>query len=704
MTGKDLLDRGKRVVAVVRAKVSPRRIAIVVIAIGAVSSAAIGTEAFVRGHLDAASSRLPSTVYTRPVPWGDDDGDADAAVAIGTLDGRMMELRVPVTLADVPERMIDAVLAIEDQRFFAHDGLDIRRIGGALVANVRAGGIAQGGSTITQQLAKNIFLTADRTPLRKAREAALALALEARHDKREILEAYLNEIYLGQDGGRAIHGIGAAAQYYYGKTVRRLTLSEAAVLAGMISAPNRHAPSRNPRSATSRRNLVLDLMVAQDRITRAEADRARRARVATKPHPTRTVDARYFRDFVATQLGGKVARRGQAVYTTIDASLQLAAERAVRAGLAQLRMQGTEAALVAIDPRTGEVLAMVGGREYGSTQFNRATDARRQPGSAFKPIVALAALERRGDDDPPFTLASVVDDEPLRVETASGPWMPSNYDRTYHGRVTLRQAMEQSFNIPFVRIGLEVGPDRVAAMARRVGITSPMRAVPSIALGSSEVTLLELVRAYGVIAAAGQLAPTRSVLGRAPAGADAVTIEPAAAATRVVDPAVSYLVTSALQGVVRQGTARALGARDFGEIAGKTGTSNDWRDAWFVAYSPTLVVGVWVGHDDGRSLRVTGGAAALPIVSRFLAAAPSATWERFEVPEGITEAYVGTSNDGWSQCGAQEVFLEGTEPAGECFHFEMPEWGEGDWQEVLRRGAERFLHGVLRQRGVDMDQ
>lgn len=698
MNRQEIIDRYRAAFAAARQRITPRRVGLTVVLVSALCFVTVVCEAFVRGRLDSARDRLPSALYTRTVPWGS-DGRRALPVAFGSVDGAPMEQRAPVRLADLPEHLSDAVLAVEDQRFYAHHGLDVRRIGGAIVANARALGIAEGGSTITQQLAKNLFLTADRTPVRKVREAALALALEARHDKAEILEAYLNEIYLGQDGGRAIHGVGAAARYYFGKDVKRVTLSEAAMLAGMIHAPNRHTPTRHPVAARARRNLVLALMAEQGRITHATATRASRAKLPTDPRSAVRLDGRFFRDFVAPALPKRLPSRGTAVYTTIDARLQVAAERALRTGLDRLKIAGAEAALVAIDPRTGEVLAMVGGRDYGRSQFNRAADARRQPGSAFKPIVALAALERAGDDAPAFTLASLVDDEPFRVELASGDWTPTNYDHAYRGPVTVRAAMEQSLNIPFARIGLTVGPTRIVAAARRLGITSPLDAVPSLALGSSDVTVLELVRAYGVLAAGGLLAPTQSIVafgayGTAKAPADA------AVSTRVVDPAVAYLVTSTLQGVTSRGTGRALQNQwRLDGFAGKTGTSNNWRDAWFVAYSPSLVVGVWVGFDDGRSLAVSGGAAALPIVARFLrdATAISDT-EDFEVPGGIEEGYASLTPGSWpGECGTREYFLEGTAPSGDgCVQFELPDWEAlNDWREAIRRGAGRLIEELI---------
>lgn len=695
------VQRGRGALLSLRAVVTSRRFRVVVGALVVLSFCAVSLEALIRARIDLPSSRLPSAIYTRATPWGEgEDGARRMPVAIGTLDGAALEERIPVGLRELPDHLLEAVLAVEDQRFFRHHGLDFRRIGGALLANIRAVGIVEGGSTLTQQLAKNLFLTARRTPLRKIREAALATVLEMRYDKWTLLEAYLNEIYLGQDGGRAIHGVGAGARFYFGKDVRKITLAESAMLAGMIKSPNRLAPSRHPAAARERRDLVLKLMVEQERTTRTAAARARGTRIPGRVFPTRTLDSRHFRDFALPTVPEGQPSRGIAVYSTLDATLQRAAERAVRTGLDRLRNRGVEAALVALDPRTGEILAMVGGRDYGASQFNRATDALRQPGSAFKPIVALAALEPEGDQAPAFTLASMVEDEPLRVETASGTWEPSNYDRTYRGSVTLREAMEQSLNVPFARIGLAVGPERIAATARRLGITSELDPVPSLALGSSEVTLMELVRAYGVLAAGGDLAAPRWILGHGRLGGD-IEEDGRTNVTRVVDPAVAYLVTSTLEGVIERGTGRALGSQGHaGGIAGKTGTSNNWRDAWFIAYSPSLVVGVWVGFDDGRSLRMPGSAAALPIVARFLAeASEDVDWTSFERPEGIAESYVGLGSNGdWvHDCGETEVFLTGTEPGGYgCTPFTLPDWDENrDWGAELKQRAERFLQDLI---------
>src|SRR5512135_2581727 len=311
-----------------RARVPWRLVGRGVLAVAALGFVAIMAEAVVRARLDQPRERIPTALYTRPIAWNG-EREPRPPIAIGTVAGGPLERRIPVELSEVPRHLVQAVLAVEDQRFYRHHGLDLRRIGGALVANVRAGGIAQGGSTITQQLAKNLFLSADRTPLRKLREAAMALVLELRYDKRTILQAYLNEIYLGQDGERAIQGVGAAAQYYFGDDIRRVSLAESALLAGMISAPNRYAPTRNPDRARARRDLVLELMAAQGRISGAQAERAGRAEITARTYPAAALDGRYFRDFALTQVPRTLPSRGVAVYTTLDATLQRAAERAV---------------------------------------------------------------------------------------------------------------------------------------------------------------------------------------------------------------------------------------------------------------------------------------------------------------------------------------------------------------------------------------
>ncbi len=689
------------------ARLSSRRLWRSAALVSGVSLLVLGYEASFRARLGSPESRLPTEMYTRPVVRAD-TSEPESAVSFGSVSGDLAEFRIPVRLDRVPDHLVQAVLAVEDQRFHDHEGLDLRRIAGAAVANIRHRAIAQGGSTITQQLAKNLFLSHNRTPLRKLREAAFAFALEERYSKSEILEAYLNEIYLGQAGGDAIHGMAAAAHYYFGREIGDLTLGQSALLAGMIQAPNRTTPVRHAAAARRRRDLVLSLMLAQQRISRDDAADARRERVRTRPHARVKVAAPWFRDYVLAHAGPEaraVRPRGGAVFTTLDTRMQVAANRAMRSSFASNVPAGAQAALVAIDPRTGDILAMVGGRDYSTSQFNRASDALRQPGSAFKPIVALAALGRKGNDDPEFTLASVLRDEPLRLSTPQGPWEPGNYDGEFHGSVTFREALEQSYNIPFVRLGLAIGPERIVRTARNLGVTSALRPLPSLALGSSEVTLLELVRAYGVFAAGGYLAEPRVLFGTVDAKGVLRRAENGFG-THPVDPAEAYLVTSGLEGVVARGTGRGLAElAQWGGLAGKSGTSNDWRDAWFVAYTPTVVVGVWVGFDDGRSLGLSGARAALPIVGRFLRDVfEQEPPEPFAVPDGVVMARGAGQSDGWVsyECGGEpEVFLSGTEPEDRCERYERTDVWTGAL-DALRERATQELIERLQERAEEL--
>lgn len=601
--------------------------------------------------------------------------------------GARVKDRTPVQLDELPAHLVDAVLTIEDQRFYEHGGIDLRRIGGAAIANLRAGGVVEGASTITQQLAKNLFLSPRRSVVRKVREVFMALSLEARHDKDEILVAYLNEVYLGQNGPAAIHGVGRAAQFYFGRDVTDLTLSQAALLAGIIRGPNLYSPHRHPERARARRDLVLQLMHERGLIDDDAYDRATDQPLDIRRHAEPEVDGRYFVDFVMQQLerahGGEPGR-GLAVFTTLDVGHQRAAERAVARQLRRLERdypalrrddEPLQAALVAIDPVTGELLAMVGGRDYGHSQFNRAALARRQPGSAFKPVVAAAALRRRADadrpEDGPVTLATLLEDEPLSVSTPAGEWRPVNYDGRYRGPITLREALERSLNVPFARLGLAIGPERIVTTARELGIAGPLPAVPSLALGAAEVTPLEMARAYGVFAAEGVRAPLNTVYAVA---------DPthgyregfAAGRERVLEPEEAYLVTSALRGAVERGTGRGLRSSGYhGPVAAKSGTTNDFRDGWFIGYTPRIAVAVWVGFDDGGSLDLPGSRLALPIFADFLLGAlgRDGAGEDFRQPWDldVVEIDPETGLRAGPGCrGRLELFLPGTAPERSC--------------------------------------
>jgi penicillin-binding protein 1B len=602
---------------------------------------------------------------------------------LGVLHGPGGEDRRLVPLARIPRVLVDAVLAAEDQRFYEHHGIDWVRVGGALLHNVRARRVVEGGSTLTQQLVKNLYVGDERSLLRKLREAPLALLLELRHSKGEILEAYLNEIYLGQDGALAIHGVERAAQHYFGKGVEEVTLPEAALLAGLIPAPSRYSPLRHPERAKQRRDLVLRRMAEQGRIGEAEAAAAKGAEIRLRSAKPAAAPGAHFVRLVQQRLEARLGATaldegGLSIFTTLDGGFQRAAEAAVATGLARLEARHprltraearAEAALVALDPITGDVLAWVGGRDAVRSPFDRAAGARRQPGSLIKPMVAASALSRAGNDHL-LTLASVLADEPLEVAAEEGSWRPANFDGRHRGPVTLRQALEQSLNVPIARLGLEVGLVRVVETTRRFGIAGPLRPVPSVSLGAFEVTPLEISAAYAVFASGGVRPEPRFTLavlrpdGRV-RGGENVRRE------RVLEEAESYLVLSALRGVVERGTARSL--RKLGvsaPVAGKTGTSDGARDAWFVGFTPDLVVGVWVGFDGGAKLGLTGAEAALPIFAAFAKGALARSLPSpFPVPKRIEVVEIDPQTGlraGPGCPGHDEIFLRGTAPEQRC--------------------------------------
>jgi penicillin-binding protein 1B len=587
----------------------------------------------------------------------------------------------PLRLADAPLVLLNAVLAAEDHRFFEHAGLDVHSLLRAAWTNVRAGRVRQGGSTLTQQLVKNRLLTPKRTWLRKLDEAWLAALVEWRYPKPQILEAYLNEIYLGQRGPVALRGVSAATRAYFGKEVHQLTLGEAALLAGMIRAPNNYSPAINPERARERRNVVLGRMHELGRISDAQLEAARREPVRTPPMSATAQSAPYFGDYVRLELEQRFgnAAVGGRVLTTLDPSLQRFAEAALARGLDRLesgypRLRRSEAsarlqaALVALDPATGAIRALVGGRDYAVSQFNRAALARRQAGSAFKPFVYLAALRSVGGKRPALTAASIVDDSPITLTVNGEPWTPRNYEDRFEGPVTVRRALELSLNAATVRVAQVVGLPAVVETARALGFAGELRPVPALALGAFEATPLDLARAYLPLAGGGVRPPSvvtvHSVHDMAGRPVEADEDEPRQAIT----PAEAYLMSSLLQGVINSGTgtaARALGVS--GDVAGKTGTTNDGRDAWFVGYSSRLLSVVWVGFDSADAHGLSGGQAALPIWADFMRQALEAyPAPAFVVPDGIAFADIDTSNgrraNHFCPTVARETFLVGTEP------------------------------------------
>jgi penicillin-binding protein 1B len=552
--------------------------------------------------------------------------------------------RAALSFTDIPPVLAHAILSIEDHRFFEHNGLDLLGIGRAILRNAGDNELGQGGSTITQQLVKNTYLSPERTFRRKFAEAMLAFTLERRLSKEDIFALYCNEVYLGQRGAVGVRGVEQAAHVYFGKELKDLTLPEAATIAGMIQSPNRYAPDRHAETSSARRNTVLGTMVRDGAITLEEA------RVAAK-EPMKVVPAEesngslapYFVDYVnriiESQLDSSRSQdeRGLRIYTTIDPELQLLAEQAIAQQLERLDKvykgkTAPQAALVAIDPRTGDVLAMVGGRDYAESQLNRATDARRQPGSVFKPVVYTAALESG------LSPLSLYQDAPREfVYDRRTTYSPANYGNAYSMQdVTMRTGLIKSLNVVTVDVAMRTGLQRVAQTAQILGLPKP-EPYPALALGTTEATPLELAAAYTAFAGNGQRVSPRVIARATDAdGADLINTTPVPA--QVIKPATAYMITDMLMGVVDHGTARAAkGAVKRTAIAGKTGTS---RDGWFVGYTPNLVCAVWIGFDDNKQLGLTGAEAALPAWTEFVKTAveqrPELGGEKFERPAGIT--------------------------------------------------------------------
>jgi penicillin-binding protein 1B len=594
--------------------------------------------------------------------------------------GPERESRILVSLSRIPPHLAHAVLAAEDADFYQHHGVDLPGILRAMWVNLRSGRIRQGGSTITQQLAKNYFLTPERTLWRKIRELVIAVILELKYSKDTILEIYLNEVYLGQMGTVAMSGVGEAAQFYFGKPAEELDPAESALLAALIRGPNRYSPHRHPKLAKTRRNWVLAQMAEHGWLGAAALQAAQRAPLGVAPYRKYLRQAPYFVDYVSQQLRElypkeALASLGLGIYTTLDLEVQEAAEKALVHGLERLerarpklraknpakRLQG---AIIVMQPQTGNILAMVGGRDYGQSQFNRATQAARQPGSTFKPFVYLAALDE-------FTPASALCNEPRVYKVGAANWRPENY-KPYSARwVSLRTALALSLNLPTVDLAMRVGLERVAAVARGFGLKGPMQPYPSLALGALEVRPLELARAYCAFAADGVLPYPLSV--------HKVADENGRIAHRrhvskesVTTPAKAYIMDSLLRSAVLSGTGRGLARLGVSlPMAGKTGTTNDYRDAWFVGYTPDILALVWVGFDDNRSTGYSGGAAALPIWAELIKAIPwrtSGSW--FVKPPGVIQVRVCAASGQLPTSGCpqvvEELFLESNPPKEAC--------------------------------------
>jgi penicillin-binding protein 1B len=616
------------------------------------------------------------TVGSRPLPGPVDIG---APWLAGLVD-ESREKRRRVPLARIPTRVVQAVLATEDRRFYHHPGIDPIRMAAAIAANLRADRTyLVGASTITQQLVKNDFLSPEQTIQRKLLEQFLALLLERRTSKDEILERYLNEVYLGHRASFSIHGVAEAARILFGKDIANVTLAEAATIAGLIRSPQTYSPFRSPERARARRNVVLDAMTEAGYVSEDVALRAAREPLVVTTHSIGT-GAPHFVDLVTQQVlafdPGLATGRGDIeIHTTLDLHLQGLAQEAVEHGLAELerangRSRQIEAALIALEPSSGEILALVGGRSYSSSQFNRAAAARRQPGSVFKPFVYLAAFERavaEGRRD--FTPATLVSDTPTSFPAAREMWLPDNFDHEYDGLVTLRRALTRSRNVAAVRVAETAGYDRVADLWSRTGARRAPP-FPSIALGAFEATPLEVATAYTAFANLGTVRPAQAIRRIVRGGREISWTRPAP--RRVARAETTFLVLHMMQGVLDEGTGRPARAAGFTRIAaGKSGTTNGARDAWFAGFTPDLLTVVWVGLDDNQVLGWTGAEGALPIWTRFMnRALAGRTNRRFSAPPRISFVDIDpqTGDRAGPRCRdvLREAFVEGTAPVWIC--------------------------------------
>lgn len=586
-------------------------------------------------------------------------------------------------LHNIPAILQQAVLAIEDARFFEHSGLDFIGIGRAMIRNIQALRIVEGGSTITQQLAKNLLFQPERTIGRKLLEVLAAVSIERRLTKNEILEFYLNEVYLGQEGAVALHGVGQAAKAFFGKSVTEISLSEAALLAGIIKAPSFYSPRRHFKRALQRSKIVMQEMEELGFISAQQISAAKQVKlnIIDEPHHRRL--APFYIVALEKELSKYIhleaaISSGLAVQTGLDLDLQECAERAVSEGAIRLeerfpsKTNRLEVSLVALEPFSGKVRAWVGGRDYALNQFDHVSQAKRQIGSTIKPFLYLTALDPR---HPNFmTAATILQDEPLKVEQPRQPvWVPQNYDRKHRGNVTLRYALENSLNIPAARAALAVGLPAVAQTIRNFHISDDVSAVPALALGALDTTLLNLTAAYAALANGGiYVMPRLFVTAQDYSGEALLNSE--IQEQLLADEATVYVLTNLLQGVIERGTGRSIRAHGFLlPAAGKTGTSDDARDAWFAGFTPELAVGVWIGYDDNAKLAFAAAQSAAPIWAEFMKCTSRVKeFSSFIPPRNVRLADLDlisleAATDRCPQSSVvREVFVRGTEPTTSC--------------------------------------
>jgi penicillin-binding protein 1B len=623
-----------------------------------------------------------------------ESGSADKAglepELLTSILSEQLENRSPVTLEQVPQQLQDAVIVTEDVRFWHHPGVDPIGIFRAVFRNVRAGGVAEGASTLTQQLVKNYYLTSERTFKRKIVEAFMAVILDARYSKREILEAYLNDIYLGRNRSISILGVGEASRFYFGKPVSEINIAEAALLAGMIRSPNNYSPFANPELATKRRNTVLGLMLKNRKITQQQYDEAHNSKLPRKPFRQRggLASIPYYVDRVLQELAADygiedVKGRGLKIYTAIDLAAQDTAAQTVETSLRNLekgsrRLRNHDPALqgvlIHVDVPTGEIRALIGGRSYERSQFNRALKSKRLVGSLFKPFVYLTAFEPSlsGQNITPAT--QVNDTRFVLKRRWSEDWSPRNYDDRYMGQVSVQMALEQSLNSASVRIGLACGIGSILKTARTLGVDEEISdSNPSVILGAVGIPPIQMAQAYSTIARQGTRAPLRAIRfvtddrGNTIAGGDTK-------GQQVFPQRDVFILTNVMKGVVDHGTAYTARSMGFRKVAaGKTGTTNDKRDAWFIGFTPQTLTVTWVGYDDNDETGLSGGEAAVPMWARYMNAVTAGQPNvDFAPPPGVVFAEVDKISGGISTPNCppisveREAFKAGTEPTAPC--------------------------------------
>ncbi len=610
---------------------------------------------------------------------------------IGGLYPAHQEDRLLIKLEQVPPYLVETLVAVEDREFFNHWGVSPKSIARAVWVNATAGQVVQGGSTLTQQLVKNFYLSNERSLIRKATEAMMAVLLELHYDKQDILEAYLNEVFLGQDGARAVHGFGLASQYFFSQPLAELKLEQVALLVGMVKGPTYYNPRRNPERAMERRNLVLDVLVQQGVVTLDEAVTAKQKPLGVTQRGS-MADSSYpaFLDLVKRQLREDyreedLTEEGLRIFTSFDPILQLKAESALADSLKRLSgrkgVDQVEAGMVVTNPETGEVQVLIGSRQPGYAGFNRALDALRPIGSLVKPAIYLAALERPSQ----YTLTSFLEDKPFSIKGQDGQvWRPQNYDHKSHGTVYLYQGLAHSYNLSSAKLGLELGVPNVLKTLERLGVARKWPAYPSMLLGAGALTPMEVAGMYQTMANGGFNTPLRGIRSVLTADGEPLKRYPYQIQQRF-DGGAIYLLQNAMQRTMREGTGRSVYSRlpNSLALAGKTGTSNDSRDSWFAGFSQDLLAVVWLGRDDNGPTPLTGASGALQVWTDFMIKADPLPLD-MPMPDNVVQAWVnaasGQGSDPSCPNAVQMPYIRGSEPVpGQACGIQAPVDSVMDW-------------------------